>query len=173
VQPNCQCGLPWNLLLPRGSHVGAHKYKLLVCITDFTRDRVADTVRVGDWDDEDADDAIAWCGGEVQHRPYPDAKRMNYPFHRGWTTGTITETLTTLKAGGQCHQLAWRDVYIRNFISPDFSYDGITDFQNNSETYAETLGDLPAVPPVEGAPLPVDAPLDPTRPPQTKHCTIL
>lgn len=78
----CQCGWPYNLLLPRGRAEGM-KFHLLVMFTD------------AGWDKGHEEDcgSMSFCG--VRDRRYPDGRNMGYPFDRPFAGG-LTQTLLGL-----------------------------------------------------------------------------
>jgi tyrosinase len=63
----CECGWPYNLLVPRGTPDGM-PFKLAALATDNARDGVPDD-RCG---------SVSFCG--VRTRSYPDRRPMGYPF---------------------------------------------------------------------------------------------
>ena len=65
----CECGWPYNLLLPRGTHAGMG-FRLLVLLTDWNKDRVPDDSGCG---------SMSFCGAKDR---YPDTRAMGYPFDR-------------------------------------------------------------------------------------------
>jgi hypothetical protein len=75
----CQCGWPYNLLLPRGTKEGM-PFRLMVMLTDAN----LDTRTVG------ACGSISYCG--AKDRSYPDRRNMGYPFDRRFD-GEIVATL--------------------------------------------------------------------------------
>src|SRR6266516_1123053 len=56
--PNCDCGWPYNLLLPRGTHQGMN-FRLLVMITDYEKDRVVDETAP---DETACEGSMSYCG---------------------------------------------------------------------------------------------------------------
>jgi hypothetical protein len=65
----CNCGWPYNLLLPRGTHQGMG-FRLQVMLTDWQIDRVASDSSCG---------SMSYCGARDK---YPDSRGMGYPFDR-------------------------------------------------------------------------------------------
>jgi hypothetical protein len=65
----CDCGWPYNLLLPGGTR-DVMGFRLLVMLTDWTIDQVPDDSTCG---------SMSYCG--VKDR-YPDRRAMGYPFDR-------------------------------------------------------------------------------------------
>jgi hypothetical protein len=78
----CSCGWPYNLLYPRGSK-GGMGFKLVLYVSDWTKDRVAD---------DDCCTSLSFCGAKDR---YPDARPMGYPFDRLYTN-KIEDTLRML-----------------------------------------------------------------------------
>src|SRR4051794_11472768 len=76
----CQCGWPYNLLLPRGTAAGM-KFRLLVMLTDATIDTATGS----------ACGSMSFCG--MRNAVYPDTRPMGYPFDRDWAGGTIDEVI--------------------------------------------------------------------------------
>jgi hypothetical protein len=76
----CQCGWPYNLLLPRGTQNGL-PFLLVLMLTDGTLDAA----------DEHSCGSMSFCG--MQDGKYPDKRPMGYPFDQDWTGGTIEEVL--------------------------------------------------------------------------------
>jgi tyrosinase len=74
----CSCGWAYNLLLPRGTAAGM-KFRLLVMLTDWNYDRVAQS-KCG---------SMSFCGAVNQ---YPDRRAMGYPFDRKFSNNSISET---------------------------------------------------------------------------------
>lgn len=72
----CECGWPYNLLLPRGTKEGM-KFKLMVMVTDWNKDIVGD---------EDCCGSMSYCGAKDR---YPDVREMGYPFNRRFTDGIL------------------------------------------------------------------------------------
>ncbi|HEX8067885.1 MAG TPA: tyrosinase family protein [Thermoleophilaceae bacterium] len=73
----CECGWPYNLLLPRGTPEGM-PFKLAVVATDTGRDTVPDEDRCG---------STSFCG--VRTRRYPDTRPMGYPFDLPFPGGVV------------------------------------------------------------------------------------
>ena len=94
--PNCDCGWPYNLLLPRGTQAGMG-FRLLVMLTDWTVDQVKNDTTCG---------SMSYCGAKDR---YPDSRPMGYPFDRPFTAGqSIAQTL----AGHS--NMATKDIIIRS-----------------------------------------------------------
>ncbi len=70
--PYCDCGWPYNLLLPRGTRVGM-KFRVLVIMTDWDVDKVQMEGKCG---------SMSYCG--KKDAVYPDQQPMGYPFDRRW-----------------------------------------------------------------------------------------
>ena len=73
----CECGWPYNMLLPRGRPEGM-AFKLAVFATDTGRDTVPDEDRCG---------STSFCG--VRTRRYPDTRPMGYPFDLPFPGGVV------------------------------------------------------------------------------------
>lgn len=92
----CDCGWPYNLLLPKGTANGMD-FRLLVMMT-------ADDVN---WpEDKPTCGSVRLCG--ARNRAYPDKQRMGYPFNRPFPAGkTIEQTILEQPT------MAARDIRIR------------------------------------------------------------
>jgi tyrosinase len=91
----CNCGWPYNLLLPRGTEEGM-AFRLMVMFTDWDKDRVGEDSTCG---------SMSFCGARDR---YPDSRGMGYPFDRPSPNGqSIAETIK-----GH-NNLAARDIKIR------------------------------------------------------------
>jgi tyrosinase len=77
----CDCGWPFHLLLPRGRK-GGMKYKLLLIISDWSKDEVPTLSRCG---------SVSFCGAETPASKYPDSKPMGYPFDRPFKNNSYDE----------------------------------------------------------------------------------
>ncbi|EGG23792.1 hypothetical protein DFA_05928 [Cavenderia fasciculata] len=75
LETYCKCGLPRNLLLPRGSKEGM-KFKLCVVVTDARHDIII----YNDGTSSCCDGNI-YCG--TYNKPYPFRLDMGFPFNRG------------------------------------------------------------------------------------------
>lgn len=95
----CQCGWPYNLLLPRGTKAGM-PFLLVLMLTDGTLDAA----------DESSCGSMSFCG--MQNAKYPDKRPMGYPFDRPWSGGTIEQVLETQP------NVAARSVTIRWDVTP-------------------------------------------------------
>nr|CAG8442723.1 11309_t:CDS:2 [Entrophospora candida] len=82
----CDCGWPFHLLLPRGRKSGM-KFKLLVFITDWSKDKVPTLSRCG---------SLSFCGAEKPADKYPDLRPMGYPFDRPFKDGSYEKTFSGL-----------------------------------------------------------------------------
>jgi tyrosinase len=92
---SCDCGWPYNLLLPRGTAAGMN-FRLLVMITDWAIDQVPDDSTCG---------SMSYCGAKDR---YPDSRGMGYPFNLPFPAGqTIAQTITAQK------NMAARDITIK------------------------------------------------------------
>lgn len=83
----CNCGWPWNLLLPRGTVAGMAA-RLLVLLTDGTLDATGPDPVCG---------STSFCG--ARDATYPDARPMGYPFDRPFPGGVLA-TLGGLDQAG-------------------------------------------------------------------------
>ncbi|GAC1394290.1 MAG: hypothetical protein NVS4B11_31750 [Ktedonobacteraceae bacterium] len=91
----CDCGWPYNLLLPRGTQNGM-AFRLLVMLTDWNIDHVAEDTSCG---------SMSYCGAKDK---YPDSRSMGYPFDRPFAIGTsIAQTVAAQ------NNMATRDITIR------------------------------------------------------------
>ncbi|CAI2166926.1 9412_t:CDS:2 [Funneliformis geosporum] len=93
----CDCGWPFHLLLPRGRKDGM-KFKLLVFISDWSKDKVPTMSRCG---------SISYCGAERPGDKYPDIRPMGYPFDRPFKNNSYEETFANL------HNASIKDITIR------------------------------------------------------------
>jgi tyrosinase len=99
VNAYCDCGWPYNLLLPRGTGDGM-RFWLAAVVTDGGKDQVqASTCG-----------SMSFCGARDR---YPDARPMGYPFDRPFTSG-IAAALDALPS------VAARSFTIR-WMNPDFT----------------------------------------------------
>ena len=77
----CDCGWPYNLLLPSGeSTPEGTQFYLMVAVTDWSKDHLGEPETCG---------SMSFCGARNQ---YPDKRRMGYPFDRdiyGYIRSTI------------------------------------------------------------------------------------
>ena len=71
---SCDCGWPYNLLLPRGTVAGM-SFRLLVMLTDCAIDQVPDDTTCG---------SMSYCGAKDK---YPDSRGMGYPFNLPFPAG--------------------------------------------------------------------------------------
>lgn len=92
---SCDCGWPYNLLLPRGTNAGMH-FRLLVMITDWNEDRVPNDTTCG---------SMSYCGAQDR---YPDSRGMGYPFDRPVPQGS---SIAQIIAGQK--NIATRDITIK------------------------------------------------------------
>lgn len=76
----CDCGWPYNLLLPRGTTQGMG-FRLLVMFTDAQQDLVPDDTTCG---------SMSYCGAKNK---YPDSRVMGYPFDKPFTANSIAQTI--------------------------------------------------------------------------------
>jgi tyrosinase len=90
----CDCGWPYNLLLPRGTREGM-PFRIMVMLTDWSIDNV-----------ESGDDcgSMSYCGARDR---YPDSRPMGYPFDAPFRDRSIGQTIA------EQPNMATRDVVIR------------------------------------------------------------
>src|SRR6185295_15483563 len=69
-QTYCDCGWPYNLVLPKGRPGNGMGFRLLVMATDWTKDEVPQGSSCG---------SLSFCGAKQR---YPDLRPMGYPFDR-------------------------------------------------------------------------------------------
>ena len=91
----CNCGWPYNLLVPRGTHDGM-PFRLMVMLTDWDKDKVGEDSACG---------SMSFCGARDR---YPDSRGMGYPFDRPFSNGQ--SILQTIRAH---NNMAARDIKIR------------------------------------------------------------
>lgn len=90
----CDCGWPYNLLLPRGT-TGGMRFRLLVMLTDWDVDHVPQEGDCG---------SMSYCGALEK---YPDSRPMGYPFDAPFTEKTIAQVIA------ESPNMATRDIVIR------------------------------------------------------------
>lgn len=91
----CDCGWPYNLLVPRGTPGGMH-FRMLVMVTDGKIDAVGPDGACG---------SMSFCGARDK---YPDSRPMGYPFDAPFTGGkTVAETIAAQP------NMATRDIVVR------------------------------------------------------------
>lgn len=91
----CNCGWPYNLLLPRGMREGM-AFRLMVMVTDWEKDHVGQDASCG---------SMSFCGARDR---YPDTRGMGYPFDRRFSEDRSIETVIA-----EQDNMAARDVTIR------------------------------------------------------------
>jgi len=79
----CNCGWPFNLLLPKGTPEGM-PFRLVVMLSDWATDQTGSDTACG---------SMSFCG--ARDARYPDSRPMGYPFGRRFPGGVIT-TLAAL-----------------------------------------------------------------------------
>lgn len=89
----CDCGWPYNLLLPRGTPDGM-TFRFLVMLTDWNIDKVSPDSTCG---------SLSFCGAKQN---YPDARAMGYPFDRPFAN-SIAATIAAQP------NMATRDITIK------------------------------------------------------------
>ena len=72
----CECGLPYNILYPRGTEEGTDYY-LMVMLTDWNKD-------ISSY--ENCCGSMSYCGTKGT---YPDIREMGYPFNRPFNGGIL------------------------------------------------------------------------------------
>ncbi|XP_070552735.1 uncharacterized protein [Ptychodera flava] len=96
----CECGWPYNMLLPRGTRQG-EPYRLAVFISDNSIDSLRIRSSCG---------SLSYCG--ARDSSYPDRRQMGYPFA---TPPTINgEDTTITDAAKQLNNFAITSFMIRN-----------------------------------------------------------
>jgi hypothetical protein len=90
----CDCGWPYNLLLPRGQAQGMG-FRFLVMLTAWELDRVSADSSCG---------SLSYCGSK---QSYPDTREMGYPFNRPFKARSLEDTIRDQD------NMATRDVTIR------------------------------------------------------------
>jgi tyrosinase len=83
----CDCGWPYNLIIPRGSKRGS-KFKLFVYVSDGTNDLVRMKPQCG---------STLLCGGEKWNDKIPDIKPFGYPFDRPFKNGSFYQNFKGMK----------------------------------------------------------------------------
>ncbi|PKY28325.1 Di-copper centre-containing protein [Rhizophagus irregularis] len=83
----CDCGWPYNLIIPRGSKKGS-TFKLFVYVSDGTNDLVRTDTQCG---------STLLCGGEKWTDKVPDIKPFGYPFDRPFKDGSFYKTFQGMK----------------------------------------------------------------------------
>jgi tyrosinase len=92
---SCDCGWPYNLLLPRGTRAGM-RFRFLVMLTDWEKDRLPDAPACG---------SMSYCGAKEK---YPDSRGMGYPFDKPFPAGqSIAQTIAAQS------NMATRDITIK------------------------------------------------------------
>ncbi|WP_139490948.1 tyrosinase family protein [Brevibacillus dissolubilis] len=96
----CDCGWPYNLLLPRGTEEG-RKYRLMIMLTDWNKDHVSHSSKCG---------SMSYCGAKEE---YPDTRPMGYPFDRMFKTDEAGKPSFDQTFAGLSN-VAWREITIRH-----------------------------------------------------------
>lgn len=91
----CDCGWPYNVLLPKGTPEGA-AFRFFVMFTDWSLDQVKQDSSCG---------SMSYCGSK---NDYPDKRVMGYPFDRPFANGSIAETFAPMQ------NVATRNITIRH-----------------------------------------------------------
>jgi tyrosinase len=71
----CDCGWPYNLLLPKGTPDSGMAFRFMVMLTDWNKDHVPTGSSCG---------SLSFCGSK---QDYPDDRPMGYPFDRPFADG--------------------------------------------------------------------------------------
>ncbi|KAJ3057104.1 Polyphenol oxidase 1 [Rhizophlyctis rosea] len=89
----CDCGWPFNMLVPRGNPQG-QPFRIVVLATDWNKDQVPNREGCG---------SMSFCGAKDK---YPDSREMGYPFNRRFE-GSIADAVAK--------NAAWasRDIHIK------------------------------------------------------------
>ena len=96
----CECGLPYRLLLPRGTPAGM-PFRFLVLLSDAQQDGTADAL-------ENAEcGSVLYCGRE--NKTWPDNQEMGFPFHRPFSPAA-DPVFAHFDAKPNA---VWRDIVIR------------------------------------------------------------
>ncbi|MFL6260831.1 MAG: tyrosinase family protein [Thermoanaerobaculia bacterium] len=95
----CDCGWPYNLLLPRGTEAGLG-FRFLVMLTAWEIDRVSADSTCG---------SLSYCGSK---QSYPDTRAMGYPFDRPFKDKSIADVIRDQP------NMATRDMTIRTTAAP-------------------------------------------------------
>ena len=95
----CECGLPYRLLLPRGTAEGMPA-RFLVLLTDAQQDGTAEMVA-------EECGSVLYCGRNTS--TWPDNQEMGFPFHRPFSTADDP----VFSHFDPMPNAAWRDVSIR------------------------------------------------------------
>jgi tyrosinase len=97
----CDCGWPYNLLLPKGTAEGM-PFRFMVMLTDWDLDHVPQDTTCG---------SMSYCGSKSE---YPDQRLMGYPFNRPFKNGSIADMVAAQK------NVATRDITIKfGGVAPD------------------------------------------------------
>ncbi|CAG8521935.1 10701_t:CDS:2, partial [Scutellospora calospora] len=83
----CDCGWPYNLIIPRGKKGEGMKFKMIVFISDGTNDLVPFFDQCG---------SSVLCGSETWDQFLPDIRPLGYPFDRPFKNGSYVETFKGL-----------------------------------------------------------------------------
>ncbi len=93
----CDCGWPYNLLLPKGLPGPAGMdFRLMVMVTDWSKDHVPAGSKCG---------SLSFCGSK---QDYPDDRPMGYPFDRPFKAKNIADTIAAQD------NMATRDIVIES-----------------------------------------------------------
>jgi tyrosinase len=96
----CECGLPYRLLLPRGTAAGA-PFRFLVMLTDAAEDGLEN--EAGDFECG----SVSFCG--KNDWAWPDKKTMGFPFDRKFVSAETDPVFGVLDS---LPNVVWRDVTI-------------------------------------------------------------
>lgn len=96
----CECGLPYRLLLPKGTTGGA-PFRFLVMLTDAGEDGLQS--EAGDYECG----SVSFCG--KNNWTWPDKKTMGFPFDRRFQSAGVDPVFAALDP---LSNVVWRDVTI-------------------------------------------------------------
>lgn len=98
----CECGLPYRLLLPRGTSAGA-PFRFMVMLTDAAEDGLESQLH-----DKECG-SVSFCGKNDWE--WPDKKAMGFPFHRRFNSQASDPVFSQLDP---LPNVSWRDISIIN-----------------------------------------------------------
>ena len=99
----CECGLPYRLLLPKGTSQGM-SFRFMVLLTDAVEDGLAGNNTM------DECGSVSYCA--KKDLTWPDNKEMGFPFNRPFPSASALDPITAFFASKA--NVVWRDVMIRN-----------------------------------------------------------
>jgi len=95
----CDCGWPYQMLLPRGKRQSGMKFRLMVMLTDASIDMI---------EQEDNCGSFSFCAARAD--AYPDKRPLGYPFNRKFS-GNGQGLMNTLSG---LDNVAFRTITIKN-----------------------------------------------------------